>query len=259
MLSRSPSSSPTSSPETTTSEKRFHVFISYRVKTDAALAERISDKLRSRIVEAAKVNSNLKDVHFQVFLDKQSLVAGEGYRNQFLGALKSSCLVVPIISAPSLAIFEAISEDSEDNVLAEWEAALDLNSKGNVDILPLLIGTNADQGAYNRFSAFSTSSIPNITPLHIKRSARSVIADMLAIQGLFVDPSDLEERLSILCERFASNIWSKYRHLWHDQDCLAPESFSVCVQCGTDYRESQNAAGVVFLSQVCASHVRRCP
>ncbi|KAJ3209179.1 hypothetical protein HDU67_006361 [Dinochytrium kinnereticum] len=223
--------------------KRFHVFISYRVKTDAALAERLSDKLRTRIVEAAKTNSALRDVQFQVFLDRQSLVAGEDYKNQFMGALKDSCLVIPIISEPAMGMFQHIQEDVEDSVLTEWEAALNLKSEGRIEVLPILIGKTVDQNAYHRFTAFSTSSIPDIHQTTHQRPARQIISDMLSIQGIFLDPNDMEDRLESLCKRFSEEMWPRYRHLWHDPEGLAPESFYQCVQCGADYRESTNAEG----------------
>ncbi|KAJ3106489.1 hypothetical protein HDU97_006276 [Phlyctochytrium planicorne] len=222
--------------------KKYHIFISYRVKTDAEFAERLSDKLRSRIVEPAK-SANLKDLHFQTFLDRQSLVAGKGYKDQFLGALSSSCIVMPIISDSSIALLTELQEGAVDSVLAEWQHALELKAKGKLDIIPLLVGYSTQEGGYRRFSSFNTSSIPDVRPQELKRTARDLVAEMFAIQGIFVDPADLDDRLTTINSKFSTEVWPSYRHLWHDPESMAPESFSICVQCGKDYRESENAVG----------------
>ncbi|KAI8854885.1 hypothetical protein BC829DRAFT_104608 [Chytridium lagenaria] len=115
--------------------KRFHMFISYRVKTDGHTAERLCDKLQS-----CSILNEQKDFRLRCFLDKQNLTGGQNYKTQFMDGLNSSCLFLPVISLAVLAGMTGLTEDVEDNVVLEWETALEMHSQGQIAIFPILVG-----------------------------------------------------------------------------------------------------------------------
>ncbi|KAI8804685.1 hypothetical protein BJ742DRAFT_822943, partial [Cladochytrium replicatum] len=225
-------------------EKSFHIFVSYRVRTDATLAERLTDKLQIQPIKGEE-----REILLKCFLDQQSLRQGEDYMTQFLDALKSSCLFLPIISESNIASMYHLTEGASDNVLMEWETALNLFDNGHIDIIPLLIGSlTTEEGGtqvYKRFSAFNLNLLPEVHTAHGggKITVRETVGKLLRLQGLFVNPSDLAEKLAALVDKFSKDVWPKHRSSWHNQKLLGPEPFSACVQCGEDYKESENVDG----------------
>ncbi|KAI8811537.1 hypothetical protein BJ742DRAFT_796348 [Cladochytrium replicatum] len=223
--------------------RSYHIFVSYRVRTDATFAERLTDKLQIN-----RVKGEDREILIKCFLDQQSLRQGEDYMTQFLAALRDSCLFLPIVSEANVAALYNMEQGGTDNVLMEWELALELASTGSIDIIPLLLGSTVMvDGAqtYRRFSAFNLDRIPDVYSAHggKKMTVRETVGRMLRLQGLFVNPADLSEKISALIEKFSKDVWPKYRHMWHDQSIIGPEPVLVCVQCGQDYLQSTNAEG----------------
>ncbi|KAI8800293.1 hypothetical protein BJ742DRAFT_842122 [Cladochytrium replicatum] len=223
--------------------RSYHFFVSYRVRTDATFAERLTDKLQIN-----RVKGEDREILIKCFLDQQSLRQGEDYMTQFLAALRDSCLFLPIVSEPNVAALYNMEEGGTDNVLMEWELALELASTSSIDIIPILLGSTPivdNAPTYRRFSAFSLDRIPDVYSAHggRKMTVRETVGRMLRLQGLFINPADLSEKLSALIEKFSKDVWPKYRHMWHDQSIIGPETVLVCVQCGQGYQQSMNAEG----------------
>ncbi|KAJ3107112.1 hypothetical protein HDU97_004805 [Phlyctochytrium planicorne] len=233
--------------ETETSEmpkKQYHMFISYRVRTDADTAERLCDKL-----QGCSILREQKDFRLKCFLDKQNLTEGQDFKTQFLEGLNGSCLFLPIISMGVLAGMAYLSEESEDNVLLEWETALELFEQGHIAIFPILVGEVEvvnERNLYRRFDSFGM--IRDIPDVHIKGSvskytARQAIDALFKLQGVFMNPMDLPDKLNAIVERFSVDIWPKFREHWADQESIGAEPLQTCVQCLNDFRASDNGEG----------------
>ncbi|KAJ1561547.1 hypothetical protein HK405_003581, partial [Cladochytrium tenue] len=230
-------------PET---KKAHHVFISYRVRTDGVLAEMLCDKLKSQVVEG---NPNGRQLHAHVFLDKEELTSGRKYEDQFLGALRAACLVLPIVSESSLASAAEMPPGAVDNLLREWDLALDLAKVGELVIIPVLVGSNGPDGSYRRFTAFHLiGQMSADRPAGASRSAREIVSSILAVQGVFVDPTDLGDKVRHIAARLTTDVWPTFRHRWADPSAVAPETVRNCVQCGQGFRDSENFASA------CAFH-----
>ncbi|KAJ3108297.1 hypothetical protein HDU96_007552, partial [Phlyctochytrium bullatum] len=189
--------------------------------TDASFAERLCDKLRSEVIEVGTPDAAIRDLRLAVFLDTQQLKAGQSYELQFLSALRRSCVVFPVVSEEGLELLREVREGDVDNVLAEWQLALKLMAKGEVDVVPILVGRRVD-GGYRKFGAFNVSVFP---------------------EGVFVDPDDMNDKVQSIALRFATDVWPSYRHRWHDAAALAPEPMQLCVQCGDTFKQSLNVNG----------------
>ena len=96
--------------------KPFHIFLSYRVSTDAAIAELIHDKLLS--------------LGYQCWWDRTCLETGTQWQQGFVQGLSDSACFVPILSPAALKIMSALTPDSPtDNVLLEHVLALECASR----------------------------------------------------------------------------------------------------------------------------------
>ena len=111
-----------------------------------------------------------------VFLDQCCLVDGESWRVGFLRGLQCSSVFAPLISANTLlGIKELAAKPGRvDNVLLEYEAALDRHARGDMAVCPLLVGEHkrgADGASvYQAFKvARKTCGLPppNYTTSHI--------------------------------------------------------------------------------------------
>eukprot|EP00041_Stephanoeca_diplocostata_P032539 m.1043391 g.1043391 ORF g.1043391 m.1043391 type:complete len:291 (-) comp24168_c0_seq7:135-1007(-) len=176
--------------------KLFHVFISYRVATDADLARRICRRL-SQVVLQEKMT-------IKCYLDQKDIESGTDWEASFMSGLKASCLYLPLISEPGTKGIEDVSvfDDVPDNFLLEIETALRMYRQKRIGILPLFVGTEtrADttagddssvrfRGAVEKFSAFDCSRFPNgPSKTNKKTSVRSTMKQLFKIQGVFVGP-----------------------------------------------------------------------
>ncbi|KAJ1548643.1 hypothetical protein HK405_001364 [Cladochytrium tenue] len=226
--------------------KRFHIFISYRVRTDADLAEKLCDKL-----QALSILNEQHDIHIKCFLDKQNLTHGRDFQSEFMDGLKSSCLFLPLISEGCLKSMTHLVDGGEDNVVREWETAWDLRCKKEIDIIPVLVGSiehieKTHGSVYKRFEAFGLlNKIPDvlISDSPTNKSARETVAELFRLQGIFLNPADIADKIVSILNRFSSDVWPKYRPFWAEQDALGAEPSYTCVQCLKDYQSSQNADG----------------
>ena len=116
-------------------EQSYDVFLSYRVASDALLVERLYMLLT-------------KEKELNVWLDKKCLTWGQPWEQGFVDGLRSSLIVVPVLSRPALQAFSTLDEGSGcDNFLLEHALALELKERGVVwGITPLLVG-EADEPA----------------------------------------------------------------------------------------------------------------
>lgn len=122
-----------------------HVFISYRVDSDANVADKLCDKLRAEGVK--------------VWLDRREIRGGKKWDEEFANGLAASAIFVPIISRKALARtekrpgFADLAEDARcDNVLLEYRLAGELQERKRLRaIFPLFVGTLEDHPSLGPF------------------------------------------------------------------------------------------------------------
>ena len=143
--------------------KDFHIFISYRVKCDADIAEKLCLKLQEYFVTL----KNMKNIHIRCFLDKQDIINGTEWKNAFIQALEHCCLFVPIVSEAGLNPMKFITptDVKEDNVLLEYEIASKLSLEGRLNIFPILVGGGA-RGMLRSSSEATHKRITEATHTH---------------------------------------------------------------------------------------------
>ncbi|KAI9356268.1 hypothetical protein DFJ73DRAFT_794618, partial [Zopfochytrium polystomum] len=226
-------------------QKLFHIFISYRVRTDAELAEKLCDKLQS-----LSILNEQRDIRIRCFLDKQNLTQGEDFEAEFMAGLTGSCLFLPLVSEECLRSMLNLRDGGEDNVIREWETAVAMRAKREIDIIPILVGsfeTTADGlRLYKRFSAFWFAN--EIPPVLISNSptnttAKDTVSSLFRLQGIFLNPSELSDKITAIINRFSTDVWPKYRPFWANQEDLGAEPVYTCVQCFKDFTRSTNADG----------------
>ena len=126
----------------------YHVFLSYRVFSDAPLVRAVYDQLRSRRL------AHLGGSHLRVYLDRECIKPGRPWRQQFIDGLTHSLVFAPVVSRGALLNMASTpgargplaarggaalrseeyafsnrlnvsdqNESSADNVLLEWQLA----------------------------------------------------------------------------------------------------------------------------------------
>ncbi|KAJ3063250.1 hypothetical protein HDU98_000921 [Podochytrium sp. JEL0797] len=231
--------------ETEPDKKQFHIFISYRVHTDAELAEKLCDKL-----QALTILNEQREVRIRCFLDKQNLKEGRDYTSQFMDALTGSCLVLPLVSEGCLESMQHIQEGGNDSVVREWQTALSFQREGKLAVIPILVGSNhviEGSKVYRRFEGFGIAhKLPEvkISPSPDNATVKETVLSLFKLQGIFLNPTDLADKLTLLQTRFSSEVWPTYRAQWEIQTDLGPEPQFTCVQCLQPYSDSENGDGV---------------
>ncbi|KAK3288033.1 hypothetical protein CYMTET_4488 [Cymbomonas tetramitiformis] len=127
----------------------FHVFLSYRVATEARFVEDLHMALRKLRVADEDMS------HVQVFWDKVCLKNGQRWEDGFMSGLSHSLVMVPVLSEGSTGpMTDAESVEARvDNVLLEWASSLALfqSPQSNVmSIFPIFMGKNG--GSSNFFA-----------------------------------------------------------------------------------------------------------
>ena len=125
------------------------VFLSYRVKADAQLVERLYDKLRIRGVD--------------VWWDAKCLPPGQPWEEGFADGLLSSDVFVPVLSKSALAPLASLSAASTcDNVLLEYRMALELKARSHLRaIFPVLVGEMEQHSIGALYGDFFRGGMPN--------------------------------------------------------------------------------------------------
>ena len=137
---------------------RFDVFLSYRVKSDAELTERLYYALG--------------EIGLRVWWDQKCLPAGLKWQDGFVDGLFTSALFVPILSKAAITPFASLKEDSScDNVLLEHRLALEAMAQGIIrGIFPLLIGErHCDTLGEGRYSSFFEGERPAMPTVAVRR------------------------------------------------------------------------------------------
>ncbi|KAJ3127564.1 hypothetical protein HK098_006093, partial [Nowakowskiella sp. JEL0407] len=101
------------------------IFISYRQKTCKAQAEKLYLQTLAR------------DSSRKVFWDEMSIPVGVDWKQYFLENIGKAYVVILLISKATLDTFG--DAGAADNVLLEWDRALDLYGDGKLKIFPVLI------------------------------------------------------------------------------------------------------------------------
>jgi len=139
--------SPSTAAEQDEFEYKWDLFISYRVMSDSDLVEKLYDKI-------TKEHPSMK-----VFLDKRELLLGEAWDQGFADAITHSRAVVLVMSrgtfscphgktcvkCPNNVARLEHNPDAEDNVILEYDLALEMFEMGRVKrIVPLFVGDQDD-------------------------------------------------------------------------------------------------------------------
>jgi len=103
--------------------RKYDVFLSYRVKADLPLVEKLYELLVAR--------------ELSVWWDKKNLLMGLPWEQGFVDGLRSSLVVVPVLSRKALAPFCELKPESRcDNVLLEHALALEFRERAMVRRTP---------------------------------------------------------------------------------------------------------------------------
>lgn len=129
----------------------YDVFISYRVRSDTALALKLYETLTSQGI--------------RVFLDRKCMKPGEDWEKAVLNGMAQAKAVAVILSTPSMANWCNITENGiADNLAVEFLLALELQEASLVEfIIPIIVGTlDESTETYGRPDFRALSGAPDI-------------------------------------------------------------------------------------------------
>jgi len=130
------------------------------------------------------------------FLDVECLNDGEEWEAGFLNGLESAAQLLLLISEDGIKGIEGAHEH-QDNVLLEYEYALEKHEKGQAMILPLMVGKVVEGGLYKPFGAFGVSQYSELKHHSDKsdKSIRGTMEKLFKIQGLKTNPDSFQEKI----------------------------------------------------------------
>ena len=122
--------------------------------------------------------------HPRIFLDKLCLVPGESWNDGFLYGLQRSAMAILLISQDGLKKIQRAASEPGDNLLLEYEFALQARSEGKMKVLPIFVD-NADG---TKFNSFASSEYPDEKHMHSKsttsKTVRATMKDLFSLQGI---------------------------------------------------------------------------
>jgi len=158
-------------------KNRYDFFISYRKKTEKILAIRLFDLLNNR-----EYDSNRNYPKISCFFDEYSLQGGENYANELDNSLKNTSIIVILLSETAIADYTTITEEKKDNLLHEWEIALDRKRALQGAIYPLLV--DIEEGAHvYKFHTFGIEDYPNVKAENTTKSVRAIMSELMQIHA----------------------------------------------------------------------------
>lgn len=173
--------------------KFYHVFISYRVRTDLQLAKNLCFRLQQRFLSSGH--------RVRVFWDRQDLQDGMPWEKLFMKGLKHSCVYLPLISEPSLHNIKALKTESKtDNFLLEMELALHYYTQKRMCIYPLRVGETTPEGwkifdssVMGKLDQFPDVPSPSAA-LSKSTTIRQTMATIFGIQGVKLQGPTLSDQ-----------------------------------------------------------------
>jgi hypothetical protein len=165
----------------------FDAFISYRVSTDSDLARKLFDRLSVPTKEQPSPRP---------YLDQICLTPGAPWEDGFVHGILASQVFVPILSCHgegrgSVGLMARLAPAAVDNVLLEWEIALELHMQGRIKaIFPILAGPVQDR----MFAAFPFAEI-NALPQTVSEGTRKRL--LSALQSAHVKGSAMAGKRTV--------------------------------------------------------------
>jgi len=172
-------------------------FINYRVATEKDLS--------LKIFYALSLQKKTNGEALKVFLDRQCLPDGEDYEIQFVTAIKTSPVIILLISEAGISNIQN-ADQWQDNVLLEYELALAQYESENAVLLPLLVPTvRVIEGEtfISKFKKFGTDQYPDAPHISPKsgKNIRATMKKLFGLQGIHVDVDNLEATLPLIEEQ----------------------------------------------------------
>jgi len=169
-----------------------------------------------------------------VFWDQRCLNDAANWREGFLNGLKGSRIIILLISVGSLSRFASATASSQDNLLLEYEEALEMAKAGGIAVFPIFIGESKEvsaefshvdgakgtekQNVYFPFS-FSHASLDKFPTLNHSisgKAIRNTLSQIFSIQGANYYPkavNHLAKQLRDLLQNLEEQAINKLKHL----------------------------------------------
>ena len=160
---------------------RHSVFGSYRVKSEGPDGNGLIEKL----VDGIEAPKGAPAPAVTVFYDKRCLNTGEAWEVQLKNGLEGASLVMPLVSAAALQGMVEHAAKRQDNLLMEWEIALERQRLGECLVLPVIVDDVDGDGKPRRVDLLG-ASYPDAPHFFSKISIRATLVALFKINGVKV-------------------------------------------------------------------------
>jgi len=201
-------------------QQKFDVFVSYRSSTEKDVVEKIVYRL-----EAYKELGVAKNI--TCWWDRKDLEDGAPWVDGFCGGLKMSRYFMPLLSRRGLEHIKNYTSGQADNMLMEFETAVDILSVEPEFVIPLCVGeyvpvsdgASSTTRALVKFRDFDASNYPNVTSTTCgSRTVRETMQKIFFIQCIPIDPEDMYSAIVRIANRLSTPRLSSS----HQQGTLPP-------------------------------------
>ena len=161
---------------------RHSVFGSYREVTEGPPAKG-GNGLIEKLADAIEDDGGAPANSATVFYDKRCLNSGESWELGLKNGLEGSLVVMPLVSAAALQGMVEHASTRRDNLLWEWEIALERQRRGLCLVLPVFV---QDVGADGkpRCVDFKEAAYPEASHFMSKISIRTTLVALFKINGV---------------------------------------------------------------------------
>ncbi|KAI9207496.1 uncharacterized protein BJ171DRAFT_492878 [Polychytrium aggregatum] len=200
-------------------------FISYRVSSESNVANKLALSLQSsRFVNCLTMYASGASVQLpHAYLDANCLAYGKAWEDGFLKGLANSRIAVLLIS--NKALESILANSGDDNLLLEWEFAVNLWLQGKIEIIPLYVAESGE-GYIKMFTHPRLDQFPDELHNHPRsphtKTIRQVMETIFSIQSIHHISSDIDSTLDQLAKIF-TDVLGRQKQLQQLQQPQQPQ------------------------------------
>ena len=158
-------------------------FVSYRVACEGAAGNGLAGRVADAIEAPRVADGGIGGLRACVFWDARCLNSGESWELGLKNGLEGASLVMPLVSVGALQGMIEHAAARRDNLLMEWEIALERQRLGLCLVLPIFVEDVGADGMPRRVD-FSEATYPDDPHFLSKISIRTTLVALFKFQGV---------------------------------------------------------------------------
>jgi len=159
---------------------QYDFFISYRQGPDNNLADALYKELNGKIFDESRNYPKIS-----CYLDRENIPGGANWKESFKNGLQNASVIIMIVSESALKRMIILEEGKEDNLLYEWEMAINYKSDNIKEIFPIFTGDKI----------YSEDKFPLTKAKDAKQSVQEILKKLKDFQLTSGNANDIKNHL----------------------------------------------------------------